>query len=405
MFLMSFLLGLFVAVFSVFVLRIKYFYRILLCVPVFAVAFKGQLQKLAAGPLFFAPDLPPWLIRCNSALYAWLFFFAYLLFLSLLIRIPGYLICWKGRVSLDKLQESRQGYNRINLLLLCLAFCLTAFSLVNGSTGPEIRVLPAALKNLPPGAQGMKIVFLTDLHIDKVTSPERIRSIVKKTNDLVPDLILLGGDLVDGRIRDSVASVRELRNLKARYGVYAVPGNHEYYSGYNNWINSLKQQGIVFLENETERLPNGVYLSGVTDKAAKRYRKAMPDFEKVMADLPENVPAIMLCHRPEGMEKVAHRYGLFLSGHTHGGMILGLDLLVGLLNNGYYSGAYSIKGMTLYISNGTAIWQGFPARLGHPAEITLVILRRSGESVFPERFSHTILFFLKSTLKKIRSVL
>ena len=405
MYLMSFLLGSFVALFSVLPLRIKYYWRFLPLLLVYAVAFKGQLQKLAGGPIFFAPDLPSWLIRGNSALYAWLFFFAFLLFLSLPVRILFCLIRWKGCISKENWQESRPGYNRVNLLLLGIAFCLTAYSLIKGNTVPEIKVLTAAVKNLPSGAQGMKIVFLTDLHIDKVTTPERIRAIVEKSNALVPDLILLGGDLVDGKIKDSAAAVQELRNLKGRYGVYAVPGNHEYYSGYDRWKKFLEQQKIIFLENETERLPNGLYLSGVTDLAAKKYKKALPDLEKVRRDLPENAPAILLSHRPEGMEKVSDRYSLFLSGHTHGGMILGLDLLVGLLNNGYYAGEYDINGMTLYISAGTAIWQGFPARLGHPAEITLVILRRDGKNAASERITYRLLFSLKSTLKKLKSML
>ena len=80
-------------------------------------------------------------------------------------------------------------------------------------------------------------------------------------------------------------------------------------------------------------------------------------------------------------------------------------MLVGLLNDGYYAGEYNVNGMTLYISAGTAIWQGFPARLGHPAEITLVILRRDGESVSPERITHRLLFSLKKTLKKLKSML
>ena len=405
MFLMSFLLGSFVCLFSVLPLRIRFCGKIPILLLIYAVAFKGQLQKLAGGPIFFAPDLPAWLIRSNSALYAGLFFFAFLLFLSLPVRIPFYLIRWKGRMTKENWQESRTGYNKLNWILLGTAFCLTAYSLLEGCSVPEVKVLTPAVKNLPAKAQGMKIVFLTDLHIDKVTSPERIRAIVEKSNALVPDLILLGGDLVDGRIRDAAPSVRELKNLKSRYGVYAVPGNHEYYSGYDRWKKFLEQQGIVFLENETERIPNGVYLSGLTDPAAKRYKKAMPDPEKVKADLPENAPAILLSHRPEGMEKVSDRYSLFLSGHTHGGMILGLDLLVGLLNDGYYAGEYNVNGMTLYISAGTAIWQGFPARLGHPAEITLVILRRDGESVSPERITHRLLFSLKKTLKKLKSML
>ncbi len=66
---------------------------------------------------------------------------------------------------------------------------------------------------------------------------------------------------------------------------------------------------------------------------------------------------------------------LQLSGHTHGGMILGLDRLVARANGGFVSGAYDVDGMTLYVNNGTGLWPGFALRLGRPSELTRITLR------------------------------
>ena len=66
---------------------------------------------------------------------------------------------------------------------------------------------------------------------------------------------------------------------------------------------------------------------------------------------------------------------LQLSGHTHGGQILGAHLLAQWANQGFVSGLYDVEGMQLYVSNGTGLWNGFPIRLGRPAEITQITLR------------------------------
>lgn len=91
---------------------------------------------------------------------------------------------------------------------------------------------------------------------------------------------------------------------------------------------------------------------------------------------PSTRAVILLKHRPSGAAaSAAAGVGLQLSGHTHGGMIRGLDQVVRYANQGFVSGSYDVAGMTLYVSNGTGLWNGFPIRLGVPAEITEIVLR------------------------------
>ncbi|HAK91344.1 MAG TPA: metallophosphoesterase, partial [Massilia timonae] len=81
-------------------------------------------------------------------------------------------------------------------------------------------------------------------------------------------------------------------------------------------------------------------------------------------------------HQPIGVAANAESgIDVQLSGHTHGGMIRGVDQVVKRANGGYVSGSYRVKGMQLYVSNGTGLWNGFPIRLGVPAEITEFVLR------------------------------
>ena len=101
----------------------------------------------------------------------------------------------------------------------------------------------------------------------------------------------------------------------------------------------------------------------------------MPDLKKTLHGIPAGDFILLLAHRP-AQAKSAARSGisLQLSGHTHGGMIRGLDWVVAQFNGGFVSGLYEVNGMKLYVSNGTGIWNGFPIRLGRPAEITLITL-------------------------------
>ena len=85
---------------------------------------------------------------------------------------------------------------------------------------------------------------------------------------------------------------------------------------------------------------------------------------------------ILLNHQPRDAREAAQAgIDLQLSGHTHGGMIVGFDRLVARFNNGFVSGLYDVDGMSLYVNNGTALWIGFALRLGVPSELTVITLR------------------------------
>ena len=104
-----------------------------------------------------------------------------------------------------------------------------------------------------------------------------------------------------------------------------------------------------------------------------------PDLDKTLAGAPEGAPVVLLSHQPRFAHEYAAHGGisLQLSGHTHGGMIAGLPaLLVKWANRGFVSGKYQVGGMTLYVSNGAGLWNGFMFRLGVPSEISEIILRR-----------------------------
>ena len=182
----------------------------------------------------------------------------------------------------------------------------------------------------------------------------------------------------DGSVEDRLPDVEPLTQLRAADGVYAVTGNPEYYFDYASWVPAWQKLSIPFLTNQHVRIARGddsFVLAGVPDIAARNYGFAGPDLKRALEGTRPNDTVILLDHRPgTADDNAAAGVKLQLSGHTHGGMVLGLDQLVKPLNNGYISGRYSVGPMTLYVSNGAGLWNGFPLRLGRPSEITELIL-------------------------------
>jgi predicted MPP superfamily phosphohydrolase len=173
--------------------------------------------------------------------------------------------------------------------------------------------------------------------------------------------------------------VEPLRELRAPDGLYAVPGNHEYFFGYRTWMRHLSGLGFRMLPNAhvvLSRHSARLTLAGVTDLSAQSHGEAGPDLGAALAGAPAGVPVILLDHQPREAHRAANQgVALQLSGHTHGGMIAGLDRLVAPANNGFVSGRYAVGPMTLYVNNGTALWPGFALRLGRPSELTRITLR------------------------------
>ena len=244
---------------------------------------------------------------------------------------------------------------------------------------PDVKTMDITLAHLPPEMDGLRLVQLTDLHASRLLQAPWMQAVVDKTNALQPDVTLITGDLVDGTPYARADDVKPLQQLHARYGVFAIPGNHEYYVDYVHWLPVFEQLGVQMLLNRHVLVShNGrqLVLAGITDKAASPLRLPLPDVAGALRDAPEQSPVILLSHRPIGAVANARQgVDLQLSGHTHGGQIWGPHLLAQWANQGFVSGLYDVEGMQLYVSNGTGLWNGFPIRLGRPAEITLITLR------------------------------
>lgn len=260
------------------------------------------------------------------------------------------------------------------------AFALSAFGVAQAIRVPRLKDVTVAIPDLPAAFEGYTLVQLTDLHISRLFPARWTRAVVAATNRLGVDLIVVTGDVIDGSVAHRRADVAPLRGLSAPDGVYMIPGNHEYLSGYDSWMAHFAALGMRELANAHAAIVRGsgtLVIAGVTDPSARIANRPLPDLGKALAGSPAGAPIILLDHEPGRARQAADRgVALQLSGHTHGGMIVGLDRLVARGNGGFVSGRYAVGGMTLYVNNGTGLWPGFALRLGKASELTRITLRK-----------------------------
>lgn len=340
-----------------------------------ATAFKLTLTRLFES-LFPSLEIPYAILLVSSLLFAALLIFFMLLLASKIITLFVFTAITAAGKKFDGMKKKRFSA-RLECGLAVLALLIASAGIIEARGRIVLERIELETPSVPPEADGLKIVFITDIHADELTDAARVRRITEQANSLAPDLILLGGDLSDGDPARRAVELAPLAELKAKYGVYAVPGNHEYYYGYDEIKTLLGSFGIVMLENSSVAIPEiKTVVGGITDPAAGRFEGLEnPNPVKAFAGTDENFLRILISHQMKKARDSARAGAdIQLSGHTHGGMIFGLHYLVAAMNGSYVRGLYKVDDMLLYVSRGTGIWNSFPVRICVPPEITLITL-------------------------------
>jgi predicted MPP superfamily phosphohydrolase len=267
-------------------------------------------------------------------------------------------------------------YSALAVPLLALAVSLVGF--VNARRVARVVKVDVPIAGLPEALHGYSIAQISDIHVGPTIKRAYLNAIVNRVNALGADAIAVTGDLVDGSVQRLALHTQPLARLSAPDGAFFVTGNHEYYSGAEEWIAEIRRLGLTVLLNRhvlRERGGASLMIAGVADFSAHLFNPAhRSDPHAAMAGAPKDVAVkILLAHQPRSATAAAEAgFDLQLSGHTHGGQFFPWNLFVPL-QQPFVAGLHRVKRLWVYTSRGTGYW-GPPKRFGAPSEITLVRL-------------------------------
>ncbi len=307
----------------------------------------------------------------------WLAAFFYFLLIAMtidLVRLANAIVpfipeAWK---TLQFRQYMLAGSGSLVAVLLVIGF-FNAYI-------PRVRTLEINIPKKVSGIQELRIAFISDIHMGTLVGPRRTRKMVERINGLKPDLILLGGDIVDEDLGPVIRSNlgASLSQLAAPLGVIGITGNHEYIGGAAEAVKYLEAHGIAMVRDSLVEVGNGITIVGREDRDRPRFsgmgRKTV---DEIMAGVDHSKPVILLDHQPfELDEKERAGVDLTLSGHTHHGQLWPLNYLTKAIYE--VSWGYKQKGnMHVYVSSGYGGW-GPPVRLGNRPEIVHIRIRFTG---------------------------
>jgi len=213
----------------------------------------------------------------------------------------------------------------------------------------------------------LKIAFAADFHLGELTDDRFMERFVAKINTLNPDIVLIGGDVLEGDRKDEKTDRFEaqFRRMQSKYGVYGVPGNHEAHRG--NESDFYDKAGIRLLVDTVQKIDGAFYLAG-RNSGHSRNRKSI---DELLKDTPNNFPVILLDHSPIDFDRVSRRFvDIQLSGHTHHGQLFPLNFIT--QHRYELSWGYKKKLQThFFVTSGVQIW-GPPVRTVGASEILVI---------------------------------
>lgn len=259
------------------------------------------------------------------------------------------------------LNVSAPRFFKATVVVLTIALCALTYVFHIEPNWIEVVPITVEMPHLDPAFEGTRIVQISDIHMnnDWMTS-QRLNQILKIVERQNPDLVVITGDLTDhDPVKEAPPMIEPLKTLATRHPTFAVLGNHDYWTDPEPVRKALAQTPVEELSNRVYTLtkdgPKGrasFHIAGVDDVWMKRDR-----LDLVLDQLPDDGAAILLVHEPDFADTAAAtgRFGLSLSGHSHGGQVripfTGAPVLPPYAKR-YPLGLYQVGDMVQYTNRG-----------------------------------------------------
>lgn len=307
------------------------------------------------------------LMQALSAISGYLLPFFLYLFLSVLLYDLFLLLNLLIRVVSPETRKSNIFRFRMLSSMIILSVIIVIAGIVNLNT---IRITKYRIEipKKQAAIDHLRIAFVSDIHVQQKIRKQFIGQLVNKVNALQPDIMLYGGDIVEGdsdeEINLAIGSL--LRQIRTKYGIFGVLGNHEHYGG-DGQHDFYRHSGITLLRDSVICIDQTLYLAGRNDQHIGERKSLNQLFTGVTDDL----PVILLDHRPTELQEASRTItDVQFSGHTHNGQLFPINLITRQIYELAW-GYKKIRNTHFFVSSGLRLW-GPPVKTAGKAEVMVV---------------------------------
>ena len=296
-------------------------------------------------------------------------------------KVKDYIETMKTTAQFQQFDSSRRSFLQKGVIGLSAYSFIGATAGVVGKDDYEIIRKTVTIPNLPDAFKGFTIGLMSDIHSSVFMNKEDMAEYVSIMNSLHTDLVVVTGDMVNSQTEEVYPFAEAFSNLHAKYGVYGVLGNHDFFTKNVDLVaKEIDGCGVKLLRNDAVKILKGnsyLNLVGVDDIG----RKTDPNeyLTRALSSVRNDLPKILLCHKPYYFDNARDmNIDLTLSGHTHGGQVVfgvvdRTPISLAALASKYVAGLYRLGTSQLYVNKGIGS-VGVPFRINCPPELTVITL-------------------------------